>query len=44
MDPAAADTLSVARAYDREQFSTAWLQRRGAAYFFAQTNAAGRTL
>ena len=44
MDPAAADTLSVARAYDREQFSTAWLKRRGAAYFFAQTNAAGGTL
>jgi hypothetical protein len=44
MDPAAADTLSVARAYNREQFSKAWLQRRGAAYFFAQTEAASTTL
>jgi len=41
LDPAAADTMGVARCYDRQQFSTAWLRRRGAAYFFSQITADG---
>ncbi|MAD07223.1 MAG: hypothetical protein CMP86_07420 [Gammaproteobacteria bacterium] len=36
LDPAATDTADVARCYDREQFSAAWLRRRGAAYFFSR--------
>ena len=36
MDPAAADTNSVAHIYDREQFAAAWLRHRGAAYFFGR--------
>ncbi|HCY03838.1 MAG TPA: hypothetical protein DHU16_00180 [Gammaproteobacteria bacterium] len=36
MDPAAVDTTSVARVYDRQQFSAAWLRHRGAAYYFGQ--------
>ncbi|HBK11259.1 MAG TPA: hypothetical protein DDZ32_00355 [Gammaproteobacteria bacterium] len=41
LDPAAADTMGVARCYDRQQFSAAWLRRRGAAYFFSQITADG---
>ena len=44
MDPAAADTVDVARCYDREQFSAAWLRRRGAAYFFSRVTEDGSTL
>lgn len=36
MDPAAVDTTGVARVYDRQQFSAAWLRHRGAAYYFGQ--------
>lgn len=34
MDPAGADTSSVAREYDLEQFARAWLTHRGAGYYF----------
>lgn len=34
-DPAAPDADSVPRAYPLEQFTRAWLSRRGGAYFFA---------
>ena len=35
MDPAAATDDQVPRRYDAQEFSTAWLARRGAAYVFA---------
>ena len=44
MDPAADNTSTVARIYQREQFQAAWLSQRGAAYFFSPASTANSVL
>ena len=38
MDPAAPEKRLIAKAYDRKEFENAWLQNRGAGYYFCSTS------